>query len=296
MLTIKPILIVWAFACLMLSCNENKSDADAYGNFEADEILISSETSGVIKGIYIEEGNTYSAGTLAYVTDSIQYHLKIQELLSQKTVAQSKIANTLAQENVYRSQQDMLKTDLKRVSNMLKDGAATQKQADDLQGQIIVFDKQISAVRSNITSIYAEINTIDVAIAQARDLLNRTLVSMPSDGTILEKYANIGEIATPGKPLYKLANLSKMKLRAYISGDQLSSVKLGQTVSVFIDSSNENMKEYKGTITWVANEAEFTPKNIQTHKERVSRVYAIKIEVPNDGSIKINMPAEVYFN
>ncbi len=178
---------------------------------------------------------------------------------------------------------------------MLSDGASTQKQYDDISGQIKIIDRQIEVVQSNRFTIRAEIQAIQAGIFLAKDILSKSRVVFPTQGTILEKYVEIGEIASPGKVLYKIANLDKMELTAYVSGEQLSQVKLGQEATVSIDDVNGGLKDFKGKVTWIASQAEFTPKNIQTKEERLSQVYAIKITVKNDGTIRINMPGEVRF-
>ena len=194
----------------------------------------------------------------------------------------------------------MLKEQLKtatisknRIENLLKENAATQKQLDDINGQIDVINQQIRSVEIQNAPVVNELKNVDVQISQLEDLLQKSNIINPINGTVLVKYAEPNEITSFGKPLYKIADLSTMQLRVYVGEKQLSSIKIGQEVTVKIDS-NEEMKNFKGTISWIASEAEFTPKIIQTKEERVNLVYAIKIDVKNDGSLKIGMPAEMW--
>jgi HlyD family secretion protein len=280
---------------IVLSCNRNNQDADAYGNFEATEVIISAETSGQITKVNFDEGTTLKKGQLALAIDSTQYALKVNELKARLTASQSKRVNISAQVAVYEQQKQVAQKDLERIKKMYADGAATQKQLDDVNGQIDVINRQINSVNSNLQGIDAESNATNAGILQAQDMLARTKIYAPSDGTVLEKYTEVGEMAAPGKSLFKIANLETMELKAYVSATQLPEIKIGQTVKVSIDGSDGKMIEYQGTISWISSEAEFTPKNIQTREERVSQVYAIKVLVKNDGAIKINMPAEVRF-
>jgi len=292
----KQINVVLLISALMLTaCKMNNSEADAYGNFEAREVLVSSETAGRIVVMNIEEGQSCEKGFDAVVVDTIQYNLKIHESLARRNAAVLRKDNIEAQVNVYQQQKKVLQTDLERVKKMLADGAATTKQLDDIEGQILVLEKQILAVKSNLAGINAEVKAIDAAIAQIQDMIIRSSIKTPISGVIIAQYAEMGEMTTPGKPLFKIANLDNLELKAFISGEQLSQVAIGQGVKVGIDGENGQMIQYEGKVSWIASNAEFTPKNIQTKEERVSLVYAIKVKVKNDGAIKINMPGEVTF-
>ncbi len=290
------IYIIPAIAVLLSSCNRNNQEADAFGNFQAEEVIVSAETSGPINKVNIEEGMNLKKGDLAMVIDSVQYSLKVNELRSKLKAARARKPNVYAQASVYEQQKQIAQKDLERLKKMFADGAATQKQLDDLNGQIEIINRQISSVQSNLEGIDAEASAYESGILQASDMLKRTKVLVPIDGTILEKYAEMGEMAAPGKALFKMANLEVMELKAYASALQLPAIKIGQTVKVSIDGPDGKMIDFDGTISWISPEAEFTPKNIQTREERVSQVYAIKVRVKNDGTIKINMPAEVRFN
>jgi HlyD family secretion protein len=182
-----------------------------------------------------------------------------------------------------------------RIENLIKENAGTQKQLDDIDGQIDVIKQQIRSVEIQNASVINELYSLDIQIDQVEDQLQKSIITNPINGTVLTKYAEPNEISSFGKPLYKIADLSILKLRVYISETQLSSIKIGQEVTVKIDSEKE-MTNYSGTISWVASEAEFTPKIIQTKEERVNLVYAVKIDVKNDGSLKIGMPAEMWVN
>jgi HlyD family secretion protein len=179
---------------------------------------------------------------------------------------------------------------------LLKDEAATQKQLDDINSQIDVFDKQIKSIEVQNSTVFNELKAMEKQIEQIDDQINRSVLKSPVTGTVLEKYAEQYELAIMGKPIYKIANLSKLELRVYISGSQLNKIKLRQKVNVLIDENAEENKKLKGEITWISEQSEFTPKIIQTKEERVNLVYAVKISVKNDGSLKIGMPGEVLFN
>ena len=291
----QSMILISAITVLLISCGKNTSDADAYGNFQSDETIVSAETSGPVIFVGIDEGMQVSKGKLAMVVDSVQYALKVNELKAKLKATKARKANVYAQAAVYEQQKKVVLKDLDRLKKMFSDGAATQKQLDDINGQVEVLNRQISSVQSNLEGIDAEAQAIQTGIMQAVDLLKRTKVYTPAKGIILEKYAELGEMAAPGKALFKMADLDTMELKAYVSALQLPAIKLGQKVKVSIDAPDGGMKDYEGTISWIASEAEFTPKNIQTKEERVSQVYAIKVRVKNDGAIKLNMPGEVRF-
>ncbi len=193
------------------------------------------------------------------------------------------------------AQKEILEKDFQRLSNMLKDGAATQKQYDDVEGQMVVIDRQVKSHQAQLNSIVAEVAVVDTQIAALEDQLSRCRVRMPVRGTILQKFNQTGELAVAGKPLAKVADLERLYLRAYVSGNQLPNIKIGQKVTVLIDRDKKTNQSLEGTITWIASSAEFTPKIIQTKEERVDQVYAIKVLVLNDGRVKIGMPGEVKF-
>ncbi len=278
---------------LLVSCNKNNDKADGYGNFEATETTISSESNGKLLQFTIEEGQTIKKGSIVGYIDTIQLTLKKEQLIVSKNVITSKSRGVLSQISVLKSQLKTANITKNRTKNLIKANAGTQKQLDDVDGKIDVIHQQIRSVEIQNAPIVNELKSIDVQIQQLEDQIQKSKVTNPVNGTVLVKYAEPNEITSFGRPLYKIADLSTMKLRVYISERQLAAIKIGQEVTVKIDAG-EDMKNYNGIITWIASEAEFTPKIIQTKEERVNLVYAVKIDVKNDGSLKIGMPAEMW--
>ncbi|MDY0102031.1 MAG: efflux RND transporter periplasmic adaptor subunit [Lentimicrobium sp.] len=275
------------------SCN-NKDASDAFGNFEAVETTISAEANGRILMLHIEEGSELEQGDTVGLIDTTDLHLKRAQLLAQHSAVASKRENLYAQVAVYNQQKENLAKDRQRIANMLKEQAATPKQLDDVDGAIAVAGRQIGAVQTQQVSLNEELRVIDVQIAQVNESISRCYITNPVKGTVLSRYAESGEVTAFGKPLYKIADLSTMELRVYISGDMLSTIKTGQQAKVLIDGK-DTIREFTGEVTWISPTAEFTPKTIQTRDERVNLVYAVKLIVQNDGSLKIAMPAEVVF-
>jgi len=278
----------------IISCKNNEK-ADGYGNFEATETTISAENSGKLILFTVEEGITLKKGEQVGLIDTIQLNLKKEQLQVSKNTITSKSKGVLSQISVLKAQLKTALISKNRIENLLKENAATQKQLDDINGQIDVINQQIRSVEIQNAPVVNELKSTDVQISQLEDLLQKSSIVNPIDGTVLVKYAEPNEITSFGKALYKIADLSTMQLRVYVSETQLSNIKIGQEVTVKIDS-NEDMKSYTGTISWIASEAEFTPKIIQTKEERVNLVYAVKVDVKNDGSLKIGMPAEMWLN
>ena len=237
-----------------------------------------------------------NAGEKVGQIDSTQTHLRKQELQATVKSIQTNISKLDAQAEVYQEQLQTAKKDLQRFTNLKQSNAATQQQIDQAQGQVNVLQKQISSVNVQKQSVYAELETMETRIAQIQDQLEKTKVINPLAGTVLSSYAEPNELVSTGKPLYELANLEEMILRVYISGAQLPTVSLGQEVEVLIDKNAEENESLKGQVRWIASEAEFTPRMIQTKEERVTQVYAVEIAVANpDGKLKIGMPGEVNF-
>lgn len=277
----------------LTACNSNEDKADGYGNFEATEVTISAEANGKIEFLNIEEGVVLEPNAAIGLIDTIQLYLNKEQLLAANTTIFSKSKNVQLQTNVL---QEQLKTTLieqKRVQNMFTENAATKRQVDEVEGKVNVLQEQIKSVETQDAPIVNEAKSIDVQIAKINDQIEKSKITNPIKGTVLAKYAEPNEITAFGKPLYKIADISEMTLRVYISETQLSKIKVGQQVTVKIDTENE-MKSYPGTVSWIASSAEFTPKIIQTKEERVNLVYAVKISVKNDGSLKIGMPAEMW--
>jgi len=278
---------------ILVSCNKNNDKADGYGNFEAVETTISAESNGKLLQFIIEEGQTIKKGSIVGYIDTIQLALKKEQLIVSKNVIASKSRGVLSQISVLKSQLKTANITRNRTKNLIKANAGTQKQLDDINGKINVIHQQIRSVEIQNAPIVNELKSIDVQILQIEDQLQKSKITNPINGTVLIKYVEPNEITFFGKPLYKIADLSTMELRVYISEPQLAAIKIGQEVTVKIDAG-EDMKNYSGIITWIASEAEFTPKIIQTKEERVNLVYAVKINVKNDGSLKIGMPAEMW--
>lgn len=284
---------------LLYSCSGNDDMADAYGNFEAVEVIISSEANGKLLSFDLEEGDLLQEGQLIGHVDSVQLHLNKLQLEASIEAIRSKTQNVKLQIDVLENQKQNLIREKARIERLLVDSAATSKQYEDIAGELVVVEKQILATRSQLNTgnrgLLSEIKPLELKIEQIDDQLKKCLIKNPEKGTVLSKYAYENEITAYGKPLYKVADLEKITLRAYVSGNQLADLKIGQQVKVRIDE-DEGDKELSGTVTWVSSNAEFTPKVIQTKEERVNLVYAFKVLVSHDGEVKIGMPGEVYFN
>ena len=278
---------------ILVSCNNSNNKADGYGNFEATEITISAENHGKLMQFDIEEGNVLKKETFIGYIDTIPLSLKREQLQVSKAVISSKSKGVLSQIDVLNAKLETAMLNKTRAENLLKDNAGTQKQLDDINGEIEVIKQQILSIEIQNAPVVNEIKNVDLQIKQLDDQIEKSKIINPIDGTVLEKYAEVNEVTAFGKPLYKIADLSTMNLRVYVSETQLPEIKIGQEVTVKIDTS-EGMKSYTGTISWIASEAEFTPKIIQTKEERVALVYAVKIDVKNDGSLKIGMPGEMW--
>ena len=277
----------------LISCDRNNNKADGYGNFEATEITISSEANGKIEFLKIEEGDVLKPLTQVGLIDTLQLYFTKQQLIASKNSITAKSANVLSQKSVLLEQLKTAQIENKRINNMYIENAATKRQVDEIDGRVNVIEKQIQSVNTQNAPIISELKTIDVQIEKINDQIEKSKITNPISGTVLTKYSEPGEITAFGKPLYKIANISEMTLRVFISETQLSQIKMGQEVSVKIDGLEE-MKTYNGTISWIASQAEFTPKIIQTKEERINLVYAVKVKVKNDGSLKIGMPAEMW--
>jgi HlyD family secretion protein len=279
---------------VITACDNQEAVSDAYGNFEAIEVMVSAETQGRIETFGPGEGSALEASQVTVVIDSTQLYLKKIQLESGKSSLDAKIRTLDAQVRASRVQMNNLERERQRIDKLAEGGAATAKQQDDIQGQIALLEAQIQATESQKSSVYAERRTLEVQIRQVEDQLLKCTVRNPIHGILLTKYKEAGEIAVPGQPLYKVANLDELVLRAYVSGNQLSSVAVGQEVSIRYDGP-QGMEETNGVVSWISPRAEFTPKIIQTREERVNLVYALKVKVSNNGSLKIGMPGEVLF-
>ena len=277
----------------LVACNKNNDKADGYGNFEATEVTISAEASGKIEYLNLEEGTTVAPNTQVGLIDTIQLYLSKQQLIASKNTIASKSVNVLSQTAVLNEQLKTTLIEQKRIQNMFAENAATKRQVDEINGKVNVLNEQIKSIKTQEAPISNEQKSIDVQIEKINDQIQKCKITSPFQGTVLAKYSEANETTNFGKPLYKLADLTTMTLRVYISEKQLNQIKVGQKVTVKIDTQ-EDMKSYPGTISWVSSSAEFTPKIIQTKEERANLVYAVKVNVKNDGSLKIGMPAEMW--
>ncbi len=277
----------------LVSCDDTLGRADGYGNFEATEITISAENNGKLIQFDVNEGDLLQKGKLIGCIDSIPLTLKRDQLQVSKAVVGSKSKGVLSQISVLNAKLKTANTNKTRIENLIKDNAGTQKQLDDIYGEIDVINQQVRSVEIQNASVVNELKSFDIQIQQIEDQLTKSKIINPINGTVLSKYAEPNEITAFGKPLYKIADLSVMQLRVYVSETQLANVKIGQEVTVKIDDADA-MKSFPGRVSWIASEAEFTPKIIQTKEERVALVYAVKVDVENDGSLKIGMPAEMW--
>lgn len=284
-------------ALLMLSCKQAPQLYDASGSFEAIETLIPADASGIIQQLDIREGQVIDSGQVIGYIDSTQLHLRKKQLEAQIKAVLSKKPNISRQLAAYQVQLDQARHELARIDRLVKADAATPKQLDDAKSMVAVIEKQMEALQStlSITSegLSQDTGPLFTQIAQFNDQIRRCVITNPVKGTVLTTYAEPFEMAVPGKPLYKIADLSSIILRAYITGDQLTGRRLGDQVTIMVDDTSGTYKTYNGTIEWISDKAEFTPKTIQTKDERANLVYAMKIRVANDGYLKIGMYGEV---
>lgn len=280
---------------ILAACKNGEKKSDAYGNFEVVETIVSSETAGKLLSMEVKQGDLLESGKLIALIDTTELVLKKLQTKAQLVASETKRQNVSAQINVLKEQKKNVLITQQRIIKMFADKAATQQQMDDINGQINVIDKQIAATNTQFQLIASDMDVIQ----RQQDLLTEQLmkcrINSPIKGTVLETYLETGELATPGKPVLKMADLSNLELKVYVSGTQLTNVKLGNEVKVLIDSGNSEMQNLTGKITWISSESEFTPKIIQTKEERVKLMYGVKILVPNDGRLKIGMPGEVMF-
>jgi len=288
-------IVMMFFAFMLGNCSGNGNLSDAYGNFEATEIIVSSEANGKIISSTLENGQTLKSGDLVAQVDTVQLYLKYRQLLAAKNEITVNTRDVLSQIDVLNEQKNSLIIEKKRIENLIADSAATGKQYDDVNGRINVIDRQMDAVRVKNQAVLSKLEGINVQVEEIQYELSKCKILNPINGTVLQKYVEPFELVMKGKSLYKIANLEQLELKAYVDGTQLGNIKIGQKIKVFIDKSRDENKEYEGVISWISANAEFTPKIIQTKEERVKLVYAIKVLVKNDGSIKIGMPGEIKF-
>lgn len=311
----KNIFLLLANICIMLTaCNTGTKDFDAAGNFEADEVIVSAQQNGTLLSFDIAEGQTLQHNQVVGQIDvQVQILQKKQtqasiSALQQKTVTPDAQVDVIRKQlSAQQAQLDQLQNEKKRTQNLVAADAAPRKQLDDINASITQITRQMAATRSQIElyqsnaaiqnrSVLSERNPIERSVAVIQNQIEKGQIINPVAGTVLTKYAMQGEMAGVGKPLYKVANIDTINLRAYVTGDQLFNIKTGQAVTIRIEDGNEGYKSYPGTIYWISDKSEFTPKTIQTKKERENLVYAIKVRVKNDGHLKIGMYGEVLFN
>lgn len=281
----------------LAACSPGEDAADAYGNFESTEVIVSAEATGRLLRFDVEEGQVLAENAVVGGVDSTQLHLRKAQLGANIKAVKDRVPEVSPQLAVIRQQIATQQKEKARIENLLKANAATPKQLDDINGAIALLEKQYastaSSLNTQVSGLSSETRPLQYQVDQVNDQLAQTRIVNPVNGTVLVKYVETGEVVNYGKPLYKLADLRTMYLRAYISGDQLGAVKTGQQVHVGIDQPDGSIKPLKGEISWISPEAEFTPKTVQTRDERVHQVYALKIRVQNDGSLKIGMPGEM---
>ncbi len=309
----KQVLLI-ATIFMLASCSNKDSQFDAQGTFEADETIVSSELPGKLLSFKVQEGDVLKQGDTIGKVDAENLNLQKQQVdasissLSQKTADVAPQVKLLEDQlAVQQTQLSNLQHEKERVQRLLQRDAATGKQLDDINYQIEAAQKQLAVTRQQIEvqknnvntqnrSVLSESAPLQKRAAQLQDQVQRSLIINPINGTVITKYAEQGEVTASGKALYKIADLSTITLRAYITGSQLPQIKLGQQVTVYIDNGKKEYKTYTGNVTWVSDKAEFTPKTIQTKEERANLVYAIKIKMKNDGYLKIGMFGEVKLN
>jgi HlyD family secretion protein len=307
----KKFIIPFFLFVLIQSCGNKKETYDASGSFEADETIVSSELPGQLLLFNVNEGDSLGQGQIVGVIDSTNLTLQKAQVKATIQSLSEKTNNVQPQiellQNQLAVQQSQLKNQLHekdRIERLVKADAATGKQLDDINSQIDVTRKQMAVTQQQINvqktntatqnrSILSEAGPLQKQVAQVEENISKTKVVNPINGTVITKYAEQGEITSPGKALYKIADLSALNLKAYVTGAQLSQIKLGQQVKVLVDDGAKNYRTYNGTITWISGKAEFTPKTIQTKEERANLVYAVKIKVKNNGYLKIGMYGEV---
>lgn len=289
--------IAYIATLLLISSCGKESEFDAQGTFEATEIIVSAEATGRILCFDVEEGSTVEAGNIVGAIDSIQLHLQRRQLIAQQSALLSSRPDVKKQVASIREEIAKQKSELSRVENMLRDGAATQKQYDDIGAHIRILEGKLEAALSTLDKNTSSINgnsvAIEAQIAALDDRIAKCRINSPVSGTLLVKYTQAGELASPGKPLMKVANLDEIFLRAYFTSEQLADITLGDAVTVIADFGDDERYSYEGRITWIASESEFTPKSIQTRDSRANLVYAVKIAVKNDGRLKIGLAGEV---
>ena len=296
----RNLLGLCSLLALFSACGNGAPKYDATGTFETTEVLVSAEASGRLLYFDIEEGMLLKAGEEVGVVDTVQLYLKKLQLEASIKSVEEQRPDILKQVAATKEQISAAQRERNRVANLLKVGAANQKQLDDAEDQLEVLRKQLVAQNSTLSNSHQSLtwqsSSVGIQVAQVEDQLKKCHIASPITGTVLAKYAEAGELTAMGTPLFKVADTEQMYLRAYITSEQLSQVKLGQKVTVFSDYGTDEHKQYPGVVTWILDTSEFTPKTILTKNERANLVYAVKIAVHNDGLLKIGMYGGVEFS
>ena len=285
---------------VLTACSTGELKYDASGIFESTEIVVSAQADGEIRKFDVREGDRLSAGQCVGYVDTVQLYLQMKGLEAKRLAVKSRMTDVEKQVAATREQVAKAEKECERCRKLLEQQACTQKDFDDVESQLAMarrmLEAQLSAMNSGNQAVLAEQMGVEVQLEQVADRLEHSYIKAPATGTVLQKYAEQGEVTGGGRPLFKLADLETLYLRAYITADQLTQIKLGQEVKVYGDFGKDGQKAYDGRVTWIAEQAEFTPKTIQTRNERANLVYAVKIAVPNDGYLKIGMYGEVDLN
>lgn len=282
-----------------VSCGNDDDEADAHGVFYATEIIVSAESNGKLLEFDVQEGKNYQAGDLLGYTDTMDLALQIQQLEVKIRATLASRPDIPSQLNTLQAQLQTMERERNRVSTLVDANAATTKQLDDVDAQIKILKSQIAATKSTLgtqsAAILENVEAMRIQMARLQNGLDKCKITAPITGTVLKKYIEPNELAYPGKPLFKIADITNMSIKVYVTEDQLSSIKVGQGAEIHIDTDGGDDRVIKGKVSWISDKAEFTPKMIVTKKERANMVYAVKVSFKNDGSAKIGMPGDVYF-
>ena len=284
---------------LLTACSGSDSKYDASGVFEVTEVMVSARVAGEIMDLDIDEGTEVTSGEPVGYIDTVQLYLQRLQLEANVKAAESRICDVEKQTAAIRQQIDTQKKEQTRFENLVNANAGNRKQLDDITAAINLLEKQLDAQTETLingnANAKAQAEALKAQIALTDDMISKSTIASPVDGTVMAKYVEKGELAVQGRTLFKVANINDMYLKAYITSGQITGLKIGQEVKVFADSGDSDRKEYRGVILWISDKAEFTPKTIQTRDERANLVYAVKIKVQNDGYIKRGMYGEVSF-
>ena len=292
-----PLITIATLTLFVAACGSNDKEYDATGIFEATEVTVSAEGTGRLMVLNLTEGTAVKVGQQVGLIDTVQLQLKARQMGASKEVLANQRPNVQAQIAALQQHINKALIEQRRTEALLKDGAATSKQLDDAQNAVAVLQKQLqgqlSLLQNSTRSLNSQMSAADIQRYEVLDQLEKCHIKSPITGTVLEKYAEQGEFATIGRPLFKVADTRNMTLRAYITSTQLAKVRVGQRVKVFADYGNNTQHTYQGLVTWISPKAEFTPKSILTNDERADQVYAVKVSVKNNGYIKIGMYGEM---